>query len=62
MERECTERILYVIFGTHSKCSYHGDGAMQVEGKECICQQCEIMSDEKKSLKGGVKCSLAALN
>ena len=54
MERECTERISYVIFGTHSKCSYHGDGAMRVEGKECICEQCEIMSDEKKqSLKGG---------
>ena len=54
MERECTERILYVIFGTHSKCSYHGDGAMQVMGKECICEQYKIMSDDKRqNLKGG---------
>ena len=50
MERECTDRILYVIFGTHSKCSYHGDGAMRVEGKECICEQCKIMSDEKNKV------------
>ena len=48
MEIECTERISYVIFGTHSKCSYHGDGAMRVEGKECICEQCEIMSGTPK--------------
>ena len=50
MERECTERISNVIFGTHSKCGYHGDGAMRVEGKECICEQCEIMSDEKNKV------------
>ena len=50
VERECTD-----FFGTHSKCSYHGAGAiMQVEGKEWICEQCEIMSEEKRqSLKGG---------
>ena len=54
MERECTKRISYVIFGTHSKCSYHGDGAMRVEGKEWICEQCEYISEEKRrSLKGG---------
>jgi hypothetical protein len=48
MERVCTERILYIIFGTHSKCSYHGDGAMQVKGKGYICEQCKIMSNDKR--------------
>ena len=55
LERECTERISYVIFGSHSKCSYHGDGTMRVEGKESFCRQCESMSEEKRaSLKGGI--------
>jgi hypothetical protein len=55
MERECTERISYVIFGTHSKCSYHGDGSMQVESKESICEQCETMLEERRAyLKGGI--------
>ena len=54
MERECTERILYVIFCTHSKSSYHGDCAMQVEGKEYICEKCKSMSNDKRgNLKGG---------
>jgi len=54
METECTERISYIIFGTHSKCSYHGDITMRVEGKECICEQCKIMTDDKQqNLKGG---------
>ena len=47
------ENIVHNFWNTF-KSRYHGDGAMQVEGKECICEQCEIMSDEKKqSLKGG---------
>ncbi len=55
MEQECTERILYVIFGTHSKCSYHGDGSMRVEGKDSFCMQCKSMSNEKRgNLKGGI--------
>jgi hypothetical protein len=28
METECTERISYIIFETHSKCSDHGDSTM----------------------------------
>ena len=47
MERECTKRISQVIFGTHLKCSYHGDCSMQVEGKEYIYEHCESMSDDK---------------
>ena len=55
MERECTEQILYVIFGKYSKCSYHSDGSMHVEGKELICEQCKNMSDDKRAnLKGGI--------
>jgi hypothetical protein len=54
MERDCTERISCVIFGTHSKCSYHGDGSMRVEGNDSFCMQCECMPDEKReNLKGG---------
>jgi hypothetical protein len=47
IELNCSERISYVVFGTHSKCSYHGNTDMQVEGKEHICRACETMSDEK---------------
>ena len=55
MERECTEQISYVIFGKHSKCSYHGDGRMRIEGKESICEQCKNMSDDHRAkLKGGI--------
>ncbi len=55
MERECTEPILYVIFGKHTKWSYHGNGSMQVKGKKSICEQCESMPDMKRAnLKGGV--------
>jgi hypothetical protein len=55
MERDCTEQISYVILGTHSKCSYHGDGSMQVKGKEYFSEQCKSMSDKKRvTLKGGV--------
>jgi hypothetical protein len=55
MEHECTERISYAIFGTHLKCSYHGDGSMQVEGKESFCMQWESMPAEKRgNLKGGI--------
>ena len=55
MERECTKPISYIIFGKHTKCSYHGDGSMRVEGKESICKQCESMPDEKRAnLKGGI--------
>ena len=55
MERECTEPISYVIFGKHTKCSYHGNGSMQVKGKELICEQCESMPDDKRAnLKGGI--------
>jgi hypothetical protein len=55
MEQECTERILYVIFDTHSKCSYHDDGSMQVKGKESFCMQCKSMPDEKRgNPKGGI--------
>ena len=44
-----------IMFGVHSKCSYHGDGSMQVEGKESICEQCDSMPDEKRAnLKGGI--------
>ncbi len=54
MELDCSERISYFVFGTHSKCSYHGNTEMQVEGKEHICRACETMSDERKSkLKRG---------
>ncbi len=54
MELDCKERISYVIFGTHSKCSYHGDGNMDVKGKEYICCECNSMPSEKLcSLKGG---------
>jgi hypothetical protein len=39
----------------HSKCSYHDDGSMQVEGKESICEQCETMPEERRAyLKGGI--------
>jgi hypothetical protein len=48
MERECTEQISYIIFGTHSKCSYHGDGSMRVEGKEYFCEQCKSMYNKKR--------------
>jgi hypothetical protein len=55
MERECTKRISYVIFGTHYKCSYHSDASMRVKGKESICEQCENMPEERrKYLKGGI--------
>ncbi len=47
MELNCSERISYVVFGMHSKCSYHGDMDMQVEGEEHICRAFETMSDEK---------------
>jgi hypothetical protein len=54
MELDCKEKISYVIFGTHSKCSYHGDGNMDVKGKEYICRECNSMALEKLcSLKGG---------
>ncbi len=49
------ERISYVIFGTHSKCSYHCDGSMQVKGKESFCMLCKSMPNEKRgNLKGGI--------
>ena len=55
MERDFTEQISYIIFGMRSKCSYYGDGSMQIEGKESICEQCESMSEEgRTNLKGGV--------
>ena len=54
MELDCKEKISYVIFGTHSICSYHGDGNMDVKGKEYICHECNSMTSEKLcSLKGG---------
>jgi hypothetical protein len=54
LEINCSERISYVVFGTHSKCSYHGNTDMRIEGKQYICRACENMSDEKKSkLKRG---------
>ena len=55
MELNCSERISYVVLGTHSKCSYHGDMNMRIEGKEYICRACENMSDKKKiKLKHGI--------
>jgi hypothetical protein len=55
MEQECIERISYVVFGTHSKCRYHGDGSMRVKGKESICMQCNIIPNKKRgNLKEGI--------
>ena len=54
LELNCSELISYVVFGTHSKCSYHGDMDMRIEGMEYICRAYKNMSDEKKSkLKRG---------
>ena len=53
-ERTCTDMISYVLFGSHSKCSYHGDNYMRLEGKEYYCTICESMTDEQRGkLKGG---------
>ena len=55
LEIECADPISYIIFGVHSKCSYHGDCSMRVERKESICEQCENTPDEKRAnLKGGI--------
>jgi hypothetical protein len=42
-ERTCTDMISYVLFGSHSKCSYHGDNYMRLEGKEYHCTICDIV-------------------
>ena len=54
LELNCSEQISYVVFGTLSKCSYHGDMDIRIEGKEYICRACKNMWDAKKiKLKRG---------
>ena len=54
MELECDEIISYVVWGTHHKCSYHGDYKMGIKNGEYYCKECSSMADEKKrKLKGG---------
>jgi hypothetical protein len=47
-EKTCTDMISYVLFGSHSKCSYHGDNYMRLEGKEYHCTICDSMTDEQR--------------
>ena len=53
-EANCLDRISYVIFGSHPKCSYHGDEHIVSDGKDHRCELCDHMNDNEKSkLKGG---------
>jgi hypothetical protein len=54
MDMECQEKISYVLYQAHSKCSCHSDENMLVVGKETLCGICEELTEEKRnSLKGG---------
>ena len=54
LEANCTERISYVLYGSHQKCSYHGDEHIISEGSEHRCGLCDRMNDiDKSKLKGG---------
>ena len=48
LELNCSEQISYVVFGTHSKYSYHGDIDIRLEGKECMCVE-HVSICQKKS-------------
>ena len=53
-ESKCEDMISYVLFGTHQKCSFHGDGNMDIKDGEFFCELCRTMpNDKKKWLKGG---------
>ncbi len=54
LEVNCSDRISYVIFSSHQKCSYHGDEHIVSDRHEQRCALCNQMNNNEKSkLKGG---------
>ncbi len=55
-ELECDDMISYVLFGSHHKCTEHGDGINVIEknDKGHFCKICSLMGqEEKEELKDG---------
>ena len=47
-ELESAEKVSYVLYGVHHKCSYHSDINMSCTDKLPYCVECDKMDEDKK--------------